>query len=123
MRLANQELYGYIAHPGIGSYTYPKQFDSSKGIYSSPINLLSQKESTIWSYSNRIIFDQPGDYPIYRLFNQEHNFSEYSTHYIHIEPVSVWLKIEQNRRIFSLTLMMIALTLFSISSRQASKNN
>ena len=67
--------------------------------------------------SDKIIFNSQGEYPVYSLLilsNEENRTAIISKEKIHISSQESWLTIIQNDRIFGLTLIIIALTLFSM---------
>lgn len=67
--------------------------------------------------SQSIFFNCPGEYPIYSnlvFLNEDDRIVIQSENKILISSSEAWLPIEQNNRIFSLTLIIVALTLISL---------
>ncbi|MBW2974854.1 hypothetical protein KY366_03990 [Candidatus Woesearchaeota archaeon] len=99
------------------SYAYPLSKEE-KGVYSGGIielTLTENGEKLVGSDS--ILFSRPGEYPIYSaltFFTEDGRITIPSENKIPISRPEVWLSIEQNNRIFSLTLIILALTLISL---------
>ena len=74
--------------------------------------------------SKSIFFSSPGEYTLYRLSfsNEDKEINTESKKKITIVGAENWLTLEQNNRIFSLTLIIIALTLISLSKPNRKSN-
>jgi len=67
--------------------------------------------------SKSIFFSCSGEYPTYSslvFFNEDEQIGIQSENKISISSSEAWLTIEQNNRIFSLTLCIVAITLISL---------
>lgn len=101
---------------GSETYFYPKI--SRNGLFSSPRINLKKSEENKWEGSVTAVFDQPGEFPIYTwIKNPESVIVGTSSKSINIEQRSTWLSVLQNRRIFALTLILVAFGLVGLISR------
>jgi len=99
------------------AYEYPLR-KIEHGLYKGSIiylRVMGDGEKLIGSKS--IFFSSPGEYPIYStlvFFNEDVQIGIQTENKIPISSSEAWLTIEQNNRIFSLTLVIVALALISL---------
>lgn len=107
----------YIIIGDTTTYHYP-QIEGSPGLYASGIldlELVDNGDKLIGSGS--IYFNQQGEHEIYSnvvFSNEDGPIRTKSENKIPILGPESWLTIEQNNRLFSLTLIITALTLFLV---------
>jgi hypothetical protein len=106
---------------GSETFLYPKKI--SNGFFPSPIIELTKSEENKWVGSTEIVFDQPGEFPLYTWIKSPDTIIiGKSSKIINIEPRSTWLSVLQNRRIFALTLILISFGLLNLIIPIKTKN-
>jgi len=100
-----------------GSSRYPKK-ERAYGTYEGGMMYLMVIDGGEKLVGSELIyFSSPGEYNIYSgliFSNEDGQLGGKSENKIHISGPEVWLNVEQNNRILALTLIIIAITLFSI---------
>lgn len=124
-KFVNAENIIMIGNSG-SAYGFPPRKEDAYGLYDGGLihlKVMDDGEKLIGSKS--IFFSRPGEYLIYDalvFYNEDGQIGTQSKNEIPICGSEAWLSIEQNNRIFSLTLIVIALTLISLlNSRKSGK--
>lgn len=102
------------------TFMYPKKIDEKGFFNNAIIKLEKNEEGNKLIGSGTVIFDQPGKLPLYTQIIDT-DFSKIpdisigkSSNSIQIAERQTWLLILQNRRIFALTLILLAFTFYQV---------